>query len=169
MPAIPPAKGGTGRWEGIRTIVPVIGIVLALVTAVAGGVGFIAGHFATEADMKAVKQFQGDIAVCIEAYALPKINYIEEQLFQYSQYLNDKASVLSLREDNTLWWLIEEKKERGLEDATDEKTVEAFYRTMSERWGSVMTLQDIIVDLTDKYEEHCNKVAIRRAQWRGLQ
>ena len=68
MSTDPSCKGPTGRWEGTRTLA--IAASIALVTAVAGEVGFVAGHFATTNEIQEVKKVQNKLINCVGRYTI---------------------------------------------------------------------------------------------------
>ena len=169
----PSCKETPGRWEGTRTLALVVGAGIALVTAVAGGEGFVASHFATgseitevESEIREVKEVQNRLINCVERYAVDLFDIQISQLMDYTSYVNDKANVIANTMDPggnyspQFWWIAHLTHENGEKPSVDE-----IRRKMDENYGAVKALEWISKDLRNVFREHCNQMKLERGQW----
>lgn len=165
MSADAPCKEASSRWEGTRTLAMVIAAGVGLVTAVAGGVGFVAGHFASDSELSKVKSVQNRLVACVERYAIPLYENQIRQLNRYILYVNAKSNVIAAETDPggnynpAFWWLSEiDNQDRSKDFSAMRSETDGYFNAVWER-------QKAVDDLEETFDKPCDKLKLERGQW----
>lgn len=156
-----PHKEPVSGWERARTFAIMVSSVTALVTVLASAVAFVTAYFATESELRGVKEVQNRLIACIEDYAVPLDSMRIEQSRVYANYVNDKTNTIALiiekEEGNAskIWWFSDIKSE----------TVDQLRDKAVSRYADVLRMHEDVADLSLDFEEYCSRLKLERGLW----